>query len=126
MHLCMVASARELGVGQVEAGVARGEARVRVGVHPHDEGLLPSGERLGDGHGLDTEGDAAQLGLEGLGVGAGVGHRQGDLLNTVRAEAGDVDELLAGVDRVCPDGGGGGGTHLEGDVVEDCFHWILQ
>lgn len=34
--------APHLSVGQVEAGVARGEARVRVGVHPHDEGLLPS------------------------------------------------------------------------------------
>ena len=25
-----------------------------------------------------------------------------------------MDELLAGVDRVCPDGGGGGGPELEG------------
>lgn len=25
-----------------------------------------------------------------------------------------MDELLAGVDRVGPDGGGGGGAHLEG------------
>ena len=107
--------APHLSVGQVEAGVARGEARVRVGVHPHDEGLLPScgpevrhrhwhtpllltGERLGDGHGLDTEGDAAQLGLEGLGVGAGVGHRQGDLLNTVRAGVIEIIEVIDIID----------------------------